>query len=141
VGQHNEIVSRLPVQLFYWDYVIGLILAALIWGVTLGSMGGIGRLFVAYLLAADSPHIALAITGGILFNVANLLLVATIEIAGLAVAFPVGIGLALVVGAISSYIISPRGNTLMRGHILHREWSGQTSRACGDGADFIGQGC
>ena len=100
-------------QLFYWDYVIGLILAALIWGFTLGSMGGVGRPFVADLLAADSSHIALAVTGGILFNVANLLLVAAIEIAGLAVAFPVGIGLALVVGAISSYIISPSGNALM----------------------------
>src|ERR1700734_2848080 len=100
-------------QLFYWDYVIGLILAALIWGFTLGSMGGVGRPFVADLLAADSSHIALAVTGGVLFNVANLLLVAAIEIAGLAVAFPVGIGLALVIGAGSSYILAPHGNPAM----------------------------
>ena len=100
-------------QLFYWDYVIGLILAALVWGFTLGSIGGVGRSFVADLLAADSSHVTLAVTGGILFNIANVLLVAAIEIAGLAVAFPVGIGLALVVGAISNYIISPGGNALM----------------------------
>src|SRR6202020_3684449 len=100
-------------QLFYWDYVIGLILAALIWGFTLGSTGGVGRPFVSDLLAADRSHITLAVTGGILFNVANLLLVAAIEIAGLAVAFPVGIGLALVIGAGSSYLLAPHGNPAM----------------------------
>ena len=100
-------------QLFYWDYVIGLILAALLLGFTLGSTGGVGRPFLADLLHADSSHIELAIIGGVLFNVANLLLVAAIEIAGLAVAFPVGIGLALVVGAIGTYIISPSGNPVM----------------------------
>jgi glucose uptake protein len=100
-------------QLFYWDYVIGLFLGAVVWGVTLGNGGVIGRPFVQDLLHADATHIAYAILGGILFNFANLLLVAAIEIAGLAVAFPVGIGLALVIGAISSYILSPSGNALM----------------------------
>jgi glucose uptake protein len=74
-------------QLFYWDYVIGLILGALLWGVTLGSLGDVGRPFFKD-LHADSTHILFAITGGVLFNIANLLLVAAIEIAGLAVAFP-----------------------------------------------------
>jgi len=64
-------------------------------------------------LASDTHHIGLAVIGGIIFNVANLLLVAAIEIAGLAVAFPVGIGLALVVGAVSSYVLAPAGNPLM----------------------------
>jgi glucose uptake protein len=97
-------------QLFYWDYVIGLVLGALLWGMTLGSMGSVGRPFLKDLFHADSTHILFAMTGGVLFNMANLLLVAAIEIAGLAVAFPVGIGLALVVGATSSYIIAPTGN-------------------------------
>ena len=48
-----------------------------------------------------------------IFNIANLLLVAAIDVAGLAVAFPVGIGLALVVGAVSSYLVSPTGNPLL----------------------------
>lgn len=100
-------------QLFYWDYVLGLILAAVLWGVTLGTGGASGRPFVADLLHADGGHILLALIGGAVFNVANLLLVAAIEIAGLAVAFPVGIGLALVVGAVSSYVISPAGNPLL----------------------------
>jgi len=100
-------------QLFYWDYVIGLFLGAVVWGLTLGSFGSYGRPVLPDLLQADTTHVAYALAGGAIFNVANLLLVAAIDIAGLAVAFPVGIGLALVVGAISSYIFSPSGNPLL----------------------------
>lgn len=100
-------------QLFYWDYVIGLLLGALAWGLTLGTAGATGRPFIADLLAIPPSSLAFAIIGGVIFNVANLLLVAAIEIAGLAVAFPVGIGLALVVGAVSNYVLSPTGNPLM----------------------------
>jgi glucose uptake protein len=100
-------------QLFYWDYVIGLFVGALAWGVTLGTFGSAGAPFFSDLSLADSHHIWLAIAGGTIFNVANLLLVAAIDIAGLAVAFPVGIGLALVVGAVSSYVIAPAGNSLL----------------------------
>jgi glucose uptake protein len=100
-------------QLFYWDYVVGLVLGAVFWGLTLGSLGSTGRPFIADLVHADSKHIVMAVIGGVIFNIANLLLVAAIDIAGLAVAFPVGIGLALVVGAISSYVISPSGNPAM----------------------------
>jgi len=100
-------------QLIYWDYVIGLIIGALAWGLTLGNAGCTGRHFIPDLLAIPQSSLVFALIGGIIFNVANLLLVAAIEIAGLAVAFPVGIGLALVVGAVSSYLLSPSGNPLM----------------------------
>jgi glucose uptake protein len=100
-------------QLFYWDYVIGLFVGAIAWGLTLGSMGAIGLPFLADISHASSHNILLAIIGGIDFNIANLLLVAAIDIAGLAVAFPIGIGLALVVGAVSSYLLAPKGNPLM----------------------------
>lgn len=100
-------------QLFYWDYVIGLLLGAVAWGVSLGNFGSTGRAFLVDIQHAGAHPILLAIVGGLLFNVANLLLVAAIDIAGLAVAFPVGIGLALVVGAVSSYLISPQGNPIL----------------------------
>ena len=100
-------------QLFYWDYVIGLLIGALAWGLSLGTAGSTGRPFIQDLTAIHHTNLLLALIGGIIFNVANLLLVAAIEIAGLAVAFPVGIGLALVVGAVSSYLLSPNGNPLM----------------------------
>jgi glucose uptake protein len=100
-------------QLFYWDYVIGLFVGAIAWGLTLGSTGSIGLPFLADISHAGTHNILLAILGGIDFNIANLLLVAAIDIAGLAVAFPIGIGLALVVGAVSSYILAPQGNPWM----------------------------
>ena len=100
-------------QLFYWDYVIGLLVGALAWGFTLGSIGSVGSPFLQDVAAVRQPNLLFILIGGAIFNVANLLLVAAIEIAGLAVAFPVGIGLALVVGALSSYVLSPSGNPFM----------------------------
>jgi glucose uptake protein len=100
-------------QLFYWDYVIGLLAGAVAWGVMLGSFGSTGKAFYADITQASVHHVLPAIIGGVIFNIANLLLVAAIDIAGLAVAFPIGIGLALVIGAVSSYLISPKGNPLL----------------------------
>lgn len=108
-----KLVPGYRFQLFYWDYVIGLFVGALGWAVTLGSFGSTGRSFAADFLHASPESILFGIIGGIIFNVANLLLVAAIDIAGLAVAFPVGIGIALVVGAVSSYLVSPTGNVLL----------------------------
>jgi glucose uptake protein len=76
-------------------------------------MGATGKSLFADLATMNTDHFLMAFAGGIVFNLANLLLVAAVDIAGLAVAFPIGIGLALVVGAASSYLISPRGNPWM----------------------------
>ena len=102
-----------PFPLLYWDYVIGVVGASLIYGLTLGSTDDSPTSFMANLSMASSTAIIFAIAGGAIFNVANLLLVAAIEVAGLAVAFPIGIGLALVVGVIWSYILAPQGNPLL----------------------------
>lgn len=100
-------------QLFYWDYTFGLLAGALFWGLTAGSMGSAGIHFHPALMHTSLDTILWAACGGVIFNVANLLLVAAIDVAGLAVAFPVGIGLALVVGAVSSYMVSPAANPLL----------------------------
>ena len=100
-------------ELFYWDYVLGILLLSLLFAFTLGSMGSEGRSFMVDVQQADSASIRSAIWGGILFNAANILLVAAIAIAGMSVAFPVGIGLALVVGVIVNYLDAPVGNALM----------------------------
>lgn len=100
-------------QLFYWDYTIGLVLATVVWGLTAGSLGDAGPSFLDSVAHAQPHAILFAICGGVVFNVANLLLVAAIEVAGLAVAFPVGIGLALVIGAVSSYLVAPAANPLL----------------------------
>ena len=78
-------------QLFYWDYVLGVVAGSLVWGLSLGNAGGEPLSFFANIHGTDVPHILFAIAGGMVFNIVNLLLVAAIEIAGLAVAFPIGI--------------------------------------------------
>lgn len=108
-----KLAPRWHFQLFYWDYAVGVLLTSLVWGMTLGSIGGGPSSFVNNLQHADGIHVLYGLLGGIVFNVANLLLVAAIEIAGLAVAFPVGIGLALIVGVVLNYLLAPRGNPVL----------------------------
>jgi glucose uptake protein len=100
-------------QLFYWDYALGVAAGAVILGLTAGSHGAAGPAFMSDMVMSPPESIWLAVAGGAVFNVANLLLVAAIDVAGLAVAFPVGIGLALVVGSISSYIVNPKANIIL----------------------------
>jgi len=97
-------------ELFYWDYVIGVVLLSLFSALTLGSYGHGGRGFIEDLKQADSDNIIKAIIGGIVFNAANILLSAAIAIAGMSVAFPVGIGIALILGVIVNYVTAPQGN-------------------------------
>ena len=96
-------------ELFYWDYVIGVLLLSLILGLTLGSHGTVGRPFLADLAQASSSSKHSALLGGAIFNLANILLVAAIDIAGMSVAFPVGIGIALVLGVVLNYVADPIG--------------------------------
>ena len=102
-------------ELFYWDYAIGVLLLTLVLGLTLGSSGGVGRSFPADLSQASGASIGSALSGGAIFNLANILLVAAIEIAGMAVAFPIGIGLALLIGVVVNYIADPVGNGALLG--------------------------
>jgi len=99
-------------ELFYWDYVIGVLLLSLIFAFTLGSFGEGGRSFLADLRQADAGNIGSAFLGGIIFNASNILLSAAIAIAGMSVAFPVGVGLALVLGVIINYLGSQKGDPL-----------------------------
>lgn len=97
-------------QLFYWDYSIGVLLLTLVLAFTIGSVGEEGRGFIADITQASPDAIVSALLGGAVFNLANILLVVAIDIAGLAVAFPVGIGLALVIGVITNYVATPVGD-------------------------------
>jgi len=101
-------------ELFYWDYVGGILLCSILIGLTFGRADAASPdSFFRNLAAADAAHLAYAFLGGIVFNIANILIVAAIAIAGMAVAFPVGIGMALVIGSVLNYIITPKGNPLL----------------------------
>src|SRR5665647_3243949 len=100
-------------ELFYWDYVLGILLFALLIGFTLGSTGENGRGFIEDIGQAEGRNIMNALLGGVIFNASNILLVAAMAIAGMAVAFPGGVGIALALGVIINYIAVPKGNPLI----------------------------
>jgi glucose uptake protein len=97
-------------EFFYWDYVIGVWLFSLLSAFTLGSFGNEGRSFLNDLAQADVMNLGSAFLGGLVFNAANILLSAAIAICGLSVAFPVGIGLALVLGVLINYFGAAKGD-------------------------------
>ncbi len=103
-------VKNYRFELFYWDYAVGIFLISLILALTMGSTSNDPNSFLNNVRSADVSNIVFAMVGGAIFNLANLLLVAAIDMAGLAIAFPVAIGIALVVGVVLSYILQPRGN-------------------------------
>jgi glucose uptake protein len=100
-------------QLFYWDYALGLVLLSLVLGLTLGSSGAEGRGFIQDIGQASWVYIGSAFLGGVIFNIANLLVVAAIDLAGMAIAFPIAIGLALVLGVLINYLGEATGDPVL----------------------------
>jgi glucose uptake protein len=100
-------------ELFYWDYVIGILLFSVLIGFTLGSFGEQGRSFLTDLRQVSSGNFWSAFGGGVIFNASNILLAAAISISGMSVAFPLGVGLALVLGVCLNYIKMPKGDPLL----------------------------
>jgi glucose uptake protein len=106
-------VKNYRFELFYWDYAIGIFLISLILGHTMGMTSNDASNLVQNLHSTGWDNAVSMLLGGAVFNLANLLLVAAIDMAGLAIAFPVSIGIALVVGVILSYILQPQGNAVL----------------------------
>jgi len=100
-------------QLYYWDYAFGVLLLALVLAFSMGSLGDAGRPFLDDLAQASGASLWSAFLGGVIFNLSNILLVAAIDIAGMAVAFPIGVGLALALGVIANYMATPVGNPVL----------------------------
>jgi glucose uptake protein len=106
-------VKNYRFELFYWDYAIGIFLISVALAFTLGSTTNDASSFLNNVRAADRSNFIYTLAGGAVFNLANLLLVAAIDMAGLAIAFPVSIGIALVVGVVSSYALQPKGDAAL----------------------------
>lgn len=100
-------------ELFYWDYVIGMVLFALLLALTLGSFGSDGESFFYNISHLSWTNVLWILIGGIIFNASNILLSASISIAGMSVAFPLGVGIALVLGVINNYITNNKGNAVL----------------------------
>ncbi|MBK2357799.1 GRP family sugar transporter [Francisella hispaniensis] len=102
-----------PFQQYYWDYALGILIVSFVLAITMGSFGTEGRSFFSDISQASSDSFIYAFMGGVVFNLANILLVAAIDIAGMSVAFPLAIGLALVIGVITNYIATPLGQPVV----------------------------
>jgi glucose uptake protein len=109
----QKLAGKWRFELFYYDYAFGVLVAAVIAAFTLGSMNSAELSFFDNLLIAGYRKMAFAVAAGVIFNLANMLLVAAIALSGLAVAFPVGIGLAMVIGVIANYLLNPQGNPML----------------------------
>src|SRR5689334_19970071 len=108
-----KLAGKWRFELFYFDYALGVLLAAILLALTFGSLGFDGFTFLDDLMHAGKRQWLLGFTGGVVFNLANMLLVAAIAVAGLAVAFPIGIGIALIVGVVWNYALKPQGNPIL----------------------------
>ncbi len=138
-GNTQKLVSKnWRYELFYWDYVIGMVLFTILLGFTMGSHGDTGRSFLEDLGQASGDSIGWVILGGVIFNASNILLSASISLAGMSVAFPLGVGIALVLGSNrqlsgnsdwqSSAFIRRRSSHC---HCYHLQWSGFRKNAKG----------
>ncbi len=107
---HNLIGKGWRFELFYWDYSIGILIFALVMAFTFGSMGNQGRSFLSDLAQADPKNLFSAALGGFIWNIGTLLLVASISIAGMSVAFPIGGGIGWTLGILINYLGKPEGN-------------------------------
>jgi glucose uptake protein len=88
-------------ELFYWDYVAGVMLGVLGLSALLAPASAVFHGGMA------AGNVAWAVLAGIVFNLGNVLLVAAISLAGLSVAFPICIGLALLIGVGVGWYIAP----------------------------------
>jgi glucose uptake protein len=109
----QKMTGKWRFELFYFDYSFGVLLIAIVCAFTFGSLGYDGFSFMDDMLNAGKRSVVMGFGAGVIFNLANMLLVAAISVAGLAVAFPVGIGLALIIGVIWNYVIKPQGNPML----------------------------
>jgi glucose uptake protein len=100
-------------ELLYYDYSIGVALGAVLAGFTFGTWGSDGLRFTADLSHAGYINILSAFAGGVIFNLSNILVVGAIAVAGMGVGFPIGVGLALIVGVIWNYCVNPQGNPML----------------------------
>ena len=108
-----KLVKNWRFELLYFDYALGILLTSILAGFTLGSMGGYGRPFLDDLMSASGRAILFGFLGGVVYNLSNILVVGAMAVAGLGVAFPIGVGLALVVGVIWNYFVNPQGNPVL----------------------------
>jgi glucose uptake protein len=109
----QKLTGKWRFELFYFDYALGVVICALVAAYTLGSANSADLTFTDNLLIAGRRKMAYGVAGGAVFNLANMVLVAALSVSGMAVAFPIAFGLALVIGVVRNYLVNPQGNVML----------------------------
>src|SRR5580765_835671 len=110
-----KLAGKWRFELFYLDFAAGLMLAAVLYGFTVGSLGYDGFNFLDDLQHAGRRQWMYVFIGGLIFNLGNMLLMAAVSVSGLAVAFPMGMGVALLLGTGLDYAGGTAGNSMLVG--------------------------
>ncbi|MCU1259435.1 MAG: putative integral rane protein [Bryobacterales bacterium] len=98
-------------ELYYLDFAFGASLLAVVAALTAGTLGFDGFSFTDDLLHAGKTQDLEGFIAGMIFNFGNMLLVAAVGLAGLSIALPVAMGVALVLDVILAFIFRPQGNS------------------------------
>lgn len=109
----QKLAGRWRFELFYYDYSLGVMVCAAIGAFVFGSWNSQDLTFSDNFLLAGKRQMIYPVAGGAVFNLANMLLVAAISVSGMAVAFPISIGLALVIGVVWNFALNPQGNPIL----------------------------
>lgn len=110
---NTQKLTKTDTSLFYLDVILGMLLASILIGFSVGNIGSGHRLFVDDILQVKPSTIFSVMLGGVVFNIANFMLMKTIEKYGMAVAFPVAIGIAMLFGVLINYALQPTGNFII----------------------------
>jgi glucose uptake protein len=105
-----KLAGKWRFELYYFDFAFGLLLLALLYAFTVGNLGYDGFGFMDSAMNAGKRQWMFGIAAGVVFNIGNMLLLAAISSAGMALAIPVGLGTALAVGALLDIAGKSGGN-------------------------------
>jgi glucose uptake protein len=103
----QRLVFKWRFELFYYDFALGMAVCILIATFTLGTMNTQDLSFSDNFMIAGYRKMAFAMAAGVLVNLANMLLVASISLSGMAVSFPLSFGMALIVTSVTNFIGNP----------------------------------
>jgi glucose uptake protein len=103
----HKMAKRYRFELFYFDFGFGMGFVALLCAFTVGSLGFDGFSFTDDLLNARKQEWLLAILAAMIFNFGNMLTLGASSITGIAVAFPLSFGVAMIVGSWMNYLGHP----------------------------------
>jgi glucose uptake protein len=108
-----KLAGKWRYEIYYFDFALGVVIAAFIYAFTVGNLGFDGFSFMDDLMHAGKRQWLYGFMGGVIFNLANMILLGAISVAGMAVAFPIGMGVAIIVGTILAYAAKAAGNPVL----------------------------